>query len=251
MRTILSCFSLLLAPFVVPGAVFYQTTYTFDLTGIGQPVTNLVAMEVPASLSPNYAQRFGFFGPGTDVAAGGSVTSLAMPFLNDTGTPFTTSLVMGIVQDLLNDPLGQKHIVLFISPDAEALTTGVPWSAFFPSVLEEDLIAALELGTSGGMGWGNDFATLAPGLSDVAIFMNSLRAPGGLLGPGGLYTSPYFNLPGPGAAAANFVAVAFSDGQTIGSGSVLQAQLGGAEVPEPSLLLPTLAILAGVYRRRR
>ncbi|MBS1828890.1 MAG: hypothetical protein JST93_26545 [Acidobacteria bacterium] len=251
MHNALSRILLLLAPIALSAApVFYQTTYTFDLTAINRPVTNLVAMEVPESLSPVFAQRFGYNGPGTDVAAGGSVTSLAMPFLNDTGTPWTTSVLMGIVQDLPNDPEGQKHIVLFIDPATEALTTGVPWSAFFPEVLEEDLIAALELGTSGGLGWGNDFATLAPGLSDVAAFLNSLRAPGGLLGPGGEYTSPYFALPAPGAPASNFVAVAFSDGQTIGTGSVIQTQLGDTDVPEPATLIPAAAAFAGLFWKR-
>jgi len=247
-----SRFLLLLAPLALSaGPVFYQTTYTFDLTGISRPVTNLVAMETPESLSPIYAQRFGFNGPGTDVAAGGTVTSLNMPFLNDTGTPFTSSVLMGIVQDLPNDAPGEKHIVLFISPATEALTTGVPWSAFFPSILEEDLIASLELATSGGLGWGNDFATLAPGLSQVGAFLNSLRPPGGLLGPGGVYTSPYFDLPPPGSPATNFVAVAFSDGQTIGSGSVIQTQLGTTDVPEPATTFTVAAGLLALLLRRR
>jgi hypothetical protein len=81
--------------------------------------------------------------------------------------------------------------------------------------------------------------------------MNSLAAPGGLLGPGGLYTDPYFDLRAPGAPATNFTAVAFSTGELYGSGSVVVNQFvfPDATAPEPSFLAPVgLLLILGLVR---
>jgi hypothetical protein len=253
MKRQLICFAMLCSPLVVWGGTFYQPSYTLDLTGMSQPVTNILAQEFPGS---SFAQRLNFLGPASGIAAADAITTVDEPFLNGSGTPSTTSLLMGIVQDLPGDAPGQKHIVLFMNPAAAALANGVAWGTLFPTVDEDQLIANLELGTSGGLNWGTDFLTLAPGLSAAADFMSSLDVsgdPGGLPGPGGTFVSPYFDLPAPGDAATNFVAVAFSDGQVYGGGTAVTNAITFPDaVPEPSFFAPCgLLVLAAAMKRRQ
>lgn len=227
---------------------YFDTSYTVDLTGIPSPVTNILVQETPGAY---YAQRMNFLGPSSGIAPGSQITTLTNPFLNTNPYPNTISLGIGVVTDLPGDPPGQQHLVFFMNAAATALATGVNWGALFPIALEDQVIADVELGTSGGGGWGNSFTTLAPGLASAAAFMNSMASPGGLLGPSGIYTSPYFNLPPPGSPATNFDVVAFSDGQVIGTGSVVQTYF--SPTPEPPTFALSGAVLAVAlwFRRRR
>lgn len=237
----LSCF-----PLVSQGASFYQNSYSIDLTGISSPVTNILFQEFPGTCC---GQRMNFEGPDTGIAAASQVTTLDDPFLN--GVVTSESFGIGVVQDLPGDADGQQHLVMFMSTAASALANGLDWGALFPTVDEDQTIADLQLATSGGDNWGNSFDVLAPGLDNSISFMNSLDSPGGLLGPGGLYTSPYFALPAPGDPATDFVVVAFSSGQIIGSGSVVQTAIEIGDAPEPSTFLPGFVALAALAWARR
>ena len=250
-RVAFSGLVLLFAPVLCQaGFIYFQTFYSVNLTDLNRPVTNILVQEYPGA---NYAQRLNFPGPNAGIAAAGAVTVLDDPFLNTDPTPNTISLGLGIVQDLPNDAAGQKHAVLFMNHSATLLSNGLSWGAAFPGVNEDQLIADLELGTSGGFNWGNDFNTLAPGLFNAAQFMNSLASPGGIPGPGGSHTSPYFALPPPQGIAVDFDVVAFSTGRVIGTGSVTQSQFGAAATPEPGTFLTLSLALGGVawVRRRR
>jgi hypothetical protein len=248
MKTPIFCLALLCVPLLSQAdTVSYTNSYTIDLTGISSPVTNILIQEFPGTCC---GQRMNFLDPNSGIAAASQVTTISDPFL--LGSPSTLALGIGVVQDLPGDAPGQQHLVMFMNSDASALADGVDWGALFPSVDEDQTISDLQLATSGGLNWGNSYDVLEPGLDSSIDFMNSLGSPNGLLGPGGTYTSPYFDVPGAGSPASDFVVVAFSTGQIIGSGSVTQTAVDFTTAPEPSsfLLLGSLVLAAGVCRLR-
>jgi PEP-CTERM motif len=247
MKSALLCIALSTVPFVSHADTFYTNSYTIDLTGIASPVTNILMQEVPGTCC---GQRMNYLDPNSGIAAASQVTTINDPFLLDSAT--TVAFGIGIVQDLPGDASGQQHLVMFMNSDATALATGLDWSALFPTVDEDQTIANLQLATSGGLNWGNSFDILAPGLDSSIDFMNSLASPNGLLGPGGVYTSPYFDVPAPGTPASDFEVVAFSTGQVIGTGSVVQSAINTSPVPEPSsfFLFGSLVLVGGVWRSR-
>ncbi len=248
MKTALLCIALSSVPLVSLADTFsYSNSYTIDLSGISSPVTNILIQEVPGTCC---GQRMNYLDPNSGIAAASQVTTLTDPFL--LGAPTTLALGIGVVQDLPGDAPGQQHLVMFMNADASALADGLDWGALFPSVDEEQTISDLQLATSGGLNWGNSFDVLESGLDSSISFMNSLASPNGLLGPGGVYTSPYFDVPAAGSPASDFVAVAFSTGQIIGSGSVVQTAVDLTPAPEPSsfFLLGSLVLAGGFCRSR-
>ncbi|BDC51093.1 hypothetical protein F183_A34090 [Bryobacterales bacterium F-183] len=233
---------------VTARADLYFTSYSFNLTGFPKPVTNIIAAEYEQS-GASVANRMNFLAEGSGNAAANSITPAGQPFSHF--TPVTSMMLIGITQDLPGDPLGQKHIVLMVNPAITAGLVGVPWQPLFPTLLEEDLIADLELATSGGLNWGNPYDTLAPGLNSLQSFLENLRVNGfpGTAPPNVLY--PWFAAPAPGSPAVDFDLVAFSTGQQIGSGQAFQAALVTG-VPEPSaawVLMGAAAIVARCRRR--
>jgi hypothetical protein len=240
------CFALSFVPLASQAdTVSYSNSYTIDLTGISSPVTNILIQEFPGTCC---GQRMNYLDPNSGVAAASQVTTINDPFL--LGSPSTLALGIGVVQDLPGDASGQQHLVMFMNSDASALADGLDWGALFPSVDEDQTISNLQLATSGGFNWGNSFDVLEPGLDSSIDFMNSLASPNGLLGPGGTYTSPYFDVPTVGSPASDFVVVAFSTGQIIGSGSVTQSAVDFTPAPEPSsfFLFGSLVLVGGVGR---
>lgn len=141
--------------------------------------------------------------------------------------------MIGLAQDLPGDPQGQKHVVLMMHPDAAALSANIAWGTLFRNTLEENLIADIELATSG-----QDWPIIEPGLNGVWDFLNG-DFNDGILGPGGFPQTGWYDGNGP------FTVMAFSDGKQLGTGTVEQEP-----VPEPASLA-ALALGAAAMRRRR
>lgn len=248
MRIVPGLIGLLALTAVSARADLYFTSYSFDLTGFPRPVTNIIAAEFEQN-GVSAANRMSFLADGSGIAAAGVVTQVDQPFTHF--TPVQAMMLIGITQDLPGDAPGQKHIVLMVNQGVTAGLNGVPWQPLFPALLEENLIADLELATSGGLNWGNPYGTLEPGLTSVQNLMDSLRVSGfpGTAPPNVLY--PWFTAPAPGDVARNFDLVAFSDGQVIGSGQAFQSALVTTGVPEPAAWVVLGAAVVLARRRRR
>ncbi len=203
----------------------YQTSYTATLNlGPENPVTNIMLLEA--------GQDFGSATWPFSVAGQGEST-ITNPFFWP--VPITRALLLGIVTGLPNDGTPeQKHIVMFMDPTAAQLANHIAWGTLFRHTLEEDLIDAIELSTSG-----QDWPIIQPGLDFVGAFANG-DAETGILGPGGVPHSAWVNTPGPLAV------MTFSDGEIVGMGEAFVTF-----VPEPATL--TLLALGGmlVTRARR
>jgi hypothetical protein len=162
------------------------------------------------------------------------------PFPTDHDHPLR-SILIGLAENVATDTVPEKHIVLFMDNTAAALAENIAWGTLFRTTLEEQLIADLELMTSG-----QDWETIDPGLQGVDTFLNG-EAKTGILGPGGFEQSAWFNL------GDGFTVMAFSDGRIVGSGQSSR-QFIPAAVPEPaSLAMAGLGLLgvAALARRGR
>lgn len=172
------------------------------------------------------------------------------PFPKDSANAPLDALLIGLVQGLPGDGTpDQKHIVLMMSDAAAAAAQHIAWGTLFTQTLEDQLIAALELMTSG-----QDFPVIQPGIDAVDAFVNG-DAVNGILGPGGMPISAWFGLgtPAPGTTVtSSFTVVAFSDGQIVGEG--LASVSAANVVPEPAsgtLVAGGLLMTAVLSRRRR
>ncbi|THD61087.1 MAG: PEP-CTERM sorting domain-containing protein [Phenylobacterium sp.] len=131
--------------------------------------------------------------------------------------------MLGVTSDLPGDAPGQQHVVVFSNDTFAANATGIDFDTIFPTTDEETLI--------------NDLATDNTG--DLNTFFNSYEAQG--TSPNGSMT---FNV------GDSFTAIAFSDGQIIGTGS--SALVAG--VPEPAswaLMIVGLGGMGAMLRTRR
>jgi len=200
--------------------VQYFTNYSVH-NDMGGPITNIMmAEEVDNGGSLTWAFQ----------ADGEGDSLLQNPFPGS--VPVQRALLIGLVQDLPEDPEGQKHIVLMMDNNAAALANHIAWGTLFPTTLEDQLIADLELATSG-----QDWEIIQPGLDAVSNFLGGEAK--NILGPGGSSNSAWFNMGG------SFSVMAFSEGQQIGSG-----QSFVTAVPEPASL-GALCIGAAAFLRRR
>lgn len=144
--------------------------------------------------------------------------------------PVTRALLFGIATDLPGDPQGQQHLVLFTNDLFALRARNIAFGTLFPSSNEAALIAALTSLASGD-GSGDDYGLLA-GFAENA----ALTGPNGDAGFG---------------LGDNFTAVAFSDGQIIGTGLFFGTPVGG--VPEPAtwaLLILGFGATGAAMRRR-
>lgn len=212
------------AAVAIPGTWF--TSYTVDLS-VGEPVTDIMMLERTSS-GGSITWPFS--------ASGSGSTVLENPFGHD--EMVVESLLIGLVQDLPGDAPGQKHVVLFMNDYAASNALGIAWGTLFPTQLEDSLIAAIELATSG-----QPHSIIDPGVNAVLEFGDH-DATFGNLGPGGLPGTAWF---GPGDS---FTAVAFSTGQTIGAGTSQQNFVPTA-VPEPASVSTGLAGIGALLLLRR
>ncbi len=161
------------------------------------------------------------------------VTTLNNPFASD--EPCQMSLLIGLAHDLPGDAEGQKHMVIMMDPLAAQLSNHIAWGTLFRNTREEDLIANLELATSG-----QDWPIIQPGLDGVGAWANG-DAQTGILGPGGVVQTAWFSTTGA------FTVVAFSDGDIVGDG-----QGHVTAVPEPaSMAVMGVGVLALLRRRNK
>lgn len=205
----------------------YQTSYTLNLTADitgGQPITNIMLLEE----NDGFGATTWAFG-----ADGEGQTTITNPFLTE--APITRSLLVGLIQDLPGDAPGQKHVVLIMDPTAAALSENIAWGTLFRNTLEDQLIADIELATSG-----QPFELIQPGLDGLGQFANG-DARDGILDPQGVPVSAYF------ATGGEFVVESWSSGTVLGRGTSAVVA-----VPEPASV-GIVVVAAGVVglRRRR
>jgi hypothetical protein len=222
----LSLKSTALAALLAAGALAnagYYPTYSFNLPD-QVSVTSIMMWEQ----YPGYDAATWAFNAGP----GGSNT-LVNPFVVNE-LPIR-SLLIGIAQDLPGDPQGQKHIVLMMDNHAASLANHIAWGTLFRNTLEDQLIANLELATSG-----QDWDTVLPGVNAVGDFAFG-DAKTGILDNLAQPNSAWFNFGG------SFTVMTFSDGEIIGTGE----SYGTEAVPEPASMAAFGLGLAALARRRR
>lgn len=209
----LCCCALLLLSTLGAGSsrASYITSYTVNLDP-GQRVTNILMLEEGAGYS---AKTWAF-----EALSGTTVLddSYAHP------TEIVSSLLAGVM-----DNGGQKHIVLFVSDAAAASWAGVAWEDLFPNTVEDDLIAAIELATSG-----QGFPEILPALAAMDQFANGDARS----------REAWFGTKG------SFSVLAFSNGQKLGTGTSTVTHIPDA--PEPAGAgLAGLGLTAVALLRRR
>jgi hypothetical protein len=179
-------------------------------------VTNIIML----NQYPNdgMGATWAFTALGNDVSP--NTTLLTDPFPKNP-VPLT-GLLLGIIKGLPTDGNPeQKHVVLMMNNDAADLSQHIAWGTLFRNTLEEQLIADIELMTSG-----QDFPIIQPGIDGVFAFAYG-DAQNGILAPGGIPVSAFFTL------GSSFTIMSWSDGTKIGYG---QSFVDFRVIPEPSSL---------------
>ena len=198
-----------------------SSSYTLNLPKFG--VTNIAIFELgtpssfPGSLvNDNFSYSAATPGPTT------FTTDLSDPFFS--GFTLADSFILGVTTDLPGDAPGQQHLVVFTNDSFAESAVGIAFGTLFPDTNETTLINDLTSNTNVG-----DLFDFAGG--------DAVSGPNGDIefAPGGTFT-----------------AVAFSDGQIIGTGTSTFT----SAVPEPATWAVMLAGFGGVgaamrSRRRR
>ena len=191
------------------------TTIIYNIASLDYEVNNVIHFNDNPGCS---AGRGGTFNFGT----GG--TSFGLNY----GEPQQRLFLLGTAQDLPGDPEGQKHLVIFGASDWAQSAQGIAFGTLFPTVLESQLIFALEDAATG-----NGQQSSYDLIDD--FWFNSVIPAGVTFG-----------------ANASFSAIAFSQGLIIGNGTTASFNTPTA-VPEPAnwaLLIAGFGLVGAVQRRR-
>ncbi len=218
--------------------------YTVNTAGNLPAITNIVTFN-------KFADGGGGAWWSSEVPGNTASHTITDPFTKRSDNAPLNALMLGLVQDLPGDGTpGQKHIVMMMSDTAASAATGIAWGTLFRNTLEDELIAALELMTSG-----QDWPVIQPGIDIVDAFVDG-DAASGILGAFSQPVSAWFDLGLPAAGTtvySNFKVMAFSDGQLLGHGIASVSASAVTAVPEPGswTLACTGLLLAGALSRRR
>ncbi len=205
-------------------------TLRYDVTTrINQPIENIVSWNT-------YDCNAGGSGIYTVGGNGGSFSDY---FPKSSSNKPLTGLMIGTTHDLVGDAEGQEHLVLMTNNAWASSVAGIAFGTLFPTILEEDVIAALHVYATSNVQSELEAA--------VAVF-------GGFVF--GQLNSAFFNLGAviPGTTTtSNFSVVAFSDGAIIGTGiaNLTTAFPDAPVVPVPGVAMLLLAGFAGLSVQRK
>lgn len=192
------------------------TRIVYDIANLDYDVSNVIHFNDNPGCSAGRGGTFNF-------SPGGTSFSL------DYSEPQQRLFLLGTAQDLPGDPEGQKHLVIFGATSWAQAAQGIAFGTLFPSILESQLIAALEDAAS-GEGQQSSYDLIDD------FWFNSV-------------------IPGGVTFGANdvFTAIAFSEGQIIGNGTTTSFAIPGGAVPEPAswaLLIAGFGLVGAMQRRR-
>nr|WP_235890272.1 PEPxxWA-CTERM sorting domain-containing protein [Sandaracinobacter neustonicus] len=193
------------------------TILTYNINSLDVAVDNVIHFNTNPGCGAGRGGTFSF--------EGNASTSFDLWY----GEPQSQLFLMGTAQNLPGDPEGQKHIVIFGNTDWVAGAEDIAWGTLFPTILEGQLIAALEDAATG------EGQQSSYDLIDSFWFDHAL--------PSGLFFGPN----------SDFTVIAFSTGQIIGSGNVTSTSVLPA-VPEPAtwaMLIAGFGLVGAAARRRR
>ncbi len=206
-----------------PPSAFY---INYDITLPAYPVSDMVLFEQGApNPNPNgYGITFG----GCCDYAGVGTTVITDPFVKT--NPIISNFILGVASHLAGDPAGQQHLVVFTNDSFAAGAQGVDFGTLFPNTNETTLINDLTTNL--------DQAAVGDTVYNQAINDLFTFAAGDAKNAGIGFGS-----------ASSFSAVAFSSGQTIGTGLSFTSP-----APEPetwALLMLGIGLIGAAVRARR
>lgn len=238
----LACSALLATPTVHAGPVGdLSLAYTVNLSAPLPAITNIITFNT-------YLNGGGGASWASEVPAEALTHTLVDVFPKDSANPPVDALLMGLVRGLPGDAdPEQLHVVMLMSNPAAALASGQAFSTLFANTVEADLIAAIQLATSG-----LPIDDILPGLDFVDAFVNG-DARSGIVDGEGNAVSAWIDLglPAPGTTVtSDFSVLAFSSGQLLGTG-VASVTAAVTPVPEPGSVALALLGLALLLSRQR
>jgi hypothetical protein len=212
--------------------IFGWTATAQAVAFVNQPPYK-VSYDVSLNYAVNYIALVETYSNGSSItnsfSASSGETIITNPFVANNA--LVSAFLLGVATDLPNDPAGQQHLVVFTNTDWANSAKNIAFGTLFPYSDEATLISDL---ISLGTGQGKD-----PNYNDLFMFQSG----DGAGGPNG-----------PIAFGVNqsFSAVAFSDGQIIGSGTNFTTPVT-APVPEPAtwaMMLLGFGMMGFAMRKR-